>query len=731
MSSSSVPWDGTNIGSGPILLAGSSEGQGATFLVARLEGEQIHLPGANRLVEFVQVHDKEVFVGANLVPLAGGAEDQGSAAHSLIRACLRELAASSRWIELPLLDRLVRFARWDVDLRPRSLAALAGASGASPIEQFRAAYRSLQSASTSLLADAALPREPVFRLEGKPTGTVDLPGLVPLWEMPGEESAPLGVDVEFRGAVALAALQSPSDGAGLRLVPERLRALEERAEREYRRASELLARDELVREGFRWDRGDAAVLRNRRGFPETTDHLKTWLRGAADRLVDAQNRPAHLPRRPDGTPPLNPEHWGVWAGCDRSLWAWRHLYRTAELMRLGQRKELTVSPRYETLPALRSWEPNLAVYRRFGVRVFEPRPGHVFLAGRVCDLRLRCVAAVAVHQGYVARGQARLCNYLLRTRNPLDVVAEGLFIANEVRQARREQLPRQLPHDDKANDEINERTDEFREQAEGRFLEMCKQRSEEFRRWTRLVQALLDVTPLGLSNALLTALLRHDYGLDELAEPEVIRLIGLLAQEVAYELGPFLADRTEDVVGARLGMTSQEVLARFVDPDHLDTSGAAMRNALAGQGRRPLQLEAPTASTSSEETPRRADLYEHRTLTPGGRPTSRAGQSAVRQQEVLLAADEVMLEVAFALIDDGHRLLGLAGSEFVVEAPEGQAEQVCKDVSALASAAATATLNGLLTVRAIPRGEEPARTKTPVNLKKLPVPVIVRPSTTW
>jgi hypothetical protein len=563
----------------------------------------------------------------------------------------------------------------------------------------------------------------VFRLEGEPAGTVDLPGLVPLGGLSGEQSVPLGADVEFRGAMALAALQSPRDGGGLRAVPERLRALEERADREFRRTSEILYRDPQARECFRWEDGTRVVRRDKGGFPDKTAHLKTWLRDAIGRLADAQNRPAPVPRRPDGTPVFNPEHWGVWAGCDRSLWAWRQLYRMAELVRLSQRKELVVFPRYETLPALRSWEPNLAVYRRFGVRVFRPRPGHVFLAGRVRHLRLRCLAAVAVRQGYVATGQARLLNYLLRTHRPLWVAAKELFVANEVSRARRERLPGQLPHEDAI--------DECRRLAEARFLEMRKQRSEEFKSWTRLVKALLDVAPLGLADPPMTALLRHDYGLDELTEPEVGHLIGLLAQEVAYELGPFLTDRTEDTVGARRGMTSQEVLARFVRTDDLDTSGAAMRNVVGGQGRRPLRFEVPTVITPPGASPRRADLYEYRSLTPGGRPTIRATQSVVRQQEVRLAADEVMLEVAFALTDRRYRLLGLAGSEFVVEVAEGQAEQVCKDVNAQASAAATATLNGLPAVRAIPRGEEAARTKTPANLKQLPVPVIVRPATTW
>jgi len=48
----------------------------------------------------------------------------------------------------------------------------------------------------------------------------------------------------------------------------------------------------------------------------------------------------------------------------------------AEVARIAG-PEAVVRPRYETLPALRSMEPNLAVYRSLGVPVFCPRDGHM------------------------------------------------------------------------------------------------------------------------------------------------------------------------------------------------------------------------------------------------------------------------------------------------------------------------------------------------------------------
>jgi hypothetical protein len=49
----------------------------------------------------------------------------------------------------------------------------------------------------------------------------------------------------------------------------------------------------------------------------------------------------------------------------------------AEVARIAD-PEQVVHPRYETVPHLRSREPNLAVYRSLGVPVFRPRDGHVF-----------------------------------------------------------------------------------------------------------------------------------------------------------------------------------------------------------------------------------------------------------------------------------------------------------------------------------------------------------------
>ena len=65
----------------------------------------------------------------------------GSVVHDSIEAFLRERAAKSLWLELPLLDQLVRFAGRSHDLRPRPLEELGrGAESLCPIGRLRAAF---------------------------------------------------------------------------------------------------------------------------------------------------------------------------------------------------------------------------------------------------------------------------------------------------------------------------------------------------------------------------------------------------------------------------------------------------------------------------------------------------------------------------------------------------------------------------------------------------------------
>jgi len=482
----------------------------------------------------------------------------------------------------------------------------------------------------------------------------------------------LGNGVEVRGTIALGREAHLSrEQGGLRIDRYHLVDLRAQAWKNYKEASFLINRNSQAHACFAWD--GEVVNRTRGGYPEFNDiNLGDWLRSAANDLCDVHNQAASIPRRSDGRPSLNPEHWGIWPACNRSLWAWRQLLRMAEVIRLCDTKNDFVCPRYETLPSLRSMGPNLAVYRCLGVPIFRPRPGHIFLTGRISDLRARCLAAVCVARGYVAKGRARLFQYVLREPDSLTIAAAELYTA------------------------YNKRTVD-------QFAELQESTADEYFLWLWLTNALLETVPLGLPSSLLTVLLHLEYLLEELRELDVQKLQATLISHVACELGPFLDDGTADLVAARQGQTANEVTRRLVNFKHPETYGAGLRNSIQGQGRRRARIELAqdagagqaTGCRVSPRTTSRRSLFEYRAWTLGGGVTRRSSQATVRQEEVLRAADEVMLGVAYALVEKGFRLLGVAGGDFVVENPAASSQDVASLVGEIASGAAERVLPGL------------------------------------
>src|SRR2546422_570184 len=104
----------------------------------------------------------------------------------------------------------------------------------------------------------------------------------------------------------------------------------------------------------RWPGWRADPRRRTPREPSTTrTPPAAWLPQACHGPRDVQNGPPDVPRTADGRPPLNPEHWGFWAGCDKHLWAWREVFRMAEVARIA-RDETVIHPRYDTTPLLRS-----------------------------------------------------------------------------------------------------------------------------------------------------------------------------------------------------------------------------------------------------------------------------------------------------------------------------------------------------------------------------------------
>ena len=222
----------------------------------------------------------------------------------------------------------------------------------------------------------------------------------------------IGHGVEVRASIALA--QPNDDGVnqkGFSLDQPRLAELLVLAEREYQDVSAVLAQNPEAQPCFKWD--EKIVRLTKKRYPEVdSKKLCEWLNSTLHKLCDVQNQGAAVPRNANGHPVVNPEHWGIWPGCDRTLWAWRQVFRMAEVARIGNEGE-NVCPRYEILPALRSFGPNLTVYRQIGKPVFRPRDGHVFVVGKLFELRARSAVAVSVLGGYVHANTARLYQYVL------------------------------------------------------------------------------------------------------------------------------------------------------------------------------------------------------------------------------------------------------------------------------------------------------------------------------
>jgi hypothetical protein len=210
------------------------------------------------------------------------------------------------------------------------------------------------------------------------------------------------------------------------------------------------------------------------------------------------------------------------------------------------------------------------------------------------------------------------------------------------------------------------------------FFTLLKSDPEQYGDCLKRTNALLDTVLLGLPPNYLTSLIRNEYGLETLEEQDVKRLQQSLVHKVAHELQSFLEDATADVLASHLGLSANEELRRLVNAEDLDVTGPTLRNDLQKRRqRKPVMrlLQSAAVQPGPERTSLgRQDVYKYRGLTLGGQVTSRGALAAVRRQEVLLSAEEVMLAVEHELASSGYRPLGLAGNEFVLEVPAAEAD---------------------------------------------------------
>jgi hypothetical protein len=244
-----------------------------------------------------------------------------------------------------------------------------------------------------------------------------------------------GVGTEVRSAIAFAKLHRSSHASGLEIDRAQLPFLLARAGPEYEKACARLHHDAEARGCFVWE-NESRVRLAPNGQPEfDRAKLVVWLRMKSKLLCDAFKQTAPIPKNARGEPTTDPEHWGIWPACDRSLWAWRQMVRMAEVARVAEAGQFA-RPQYETLPWLRSQEPNLAVYRRLGAPIFRPRNEHIFLSGRVIDAKIRSLAAIISKHEYV--DWRRRGGFQLEFKNHPDMrraIARALYARNAVADA--------------------------------------------------------------------------------------------------------------------------------------------------------------------------------------------------------------------------------------------------------------------------------------------------------
>jgi hypothetical protein len=422
----------------------------------------------------------------------------------------------------------------------------------------------------------------------------------PQFQLPGHQ-------FEIWASVGLCQDRQP----GFLLDAEQLPALLARAQTQFQRASAILAKKPLVRSCVGWANGEVAC--DKGGYPVfKKERLAHWLADCCRHLCDSQNQPPDIPQRPDGGPSLNPEHWSIWAACDESLWAWRQVFRMAEISRMTRAGRI-IRPAYETVPLLRSLEPNLAVYRGLGVPVFRARRGQVLVAGKVLDLAQLCLVADCEKRGFLNHGRVI----------PLETAAAELC-------ARAAEASVGV----------------------GTSFEI-EQGMNPSRRWVGLAGALLETVPLGLPDRFIAAVLRHEYRL-ELTEPELLRYRRTI-QEIVNELWSVTQDGTFDLITQRLELTATEGVRRLMKPEFPEVAGRTLVNDLQRRrNRKPVMRlleEADSKLRSGTAPAARNQLYQQRALTLGGRVTCLGMTAAVRRQELRMAREEVML----------------AGDEFVLE----------------------------------------------------------------
>ena len=482
---------------------------------------------------------------------------------------------------------------------------------------------------------------------------------------------PLGIGIDVQAAIALGRPDRPA----LHLDSEQLDELRRMNDDRYRGASARLHGDTGAHSCFEWKKGSPGenlVARDKNGLPVyRRRQFKAWLQKTAKGLCDIHNMPAAIPQTLQGDLSSDPEQWDIWAGCQRSLQAWRDLERSAQLESHVTHTSI-MRPTFDVVPVLKSRAPNLVAVRSLGIPNFRPDAGHLFVIGTIPHLTVHCFAAV--HQGDRHFPRNRLVGYFLEEKNPISKIAGELYALAEGGFVPAAENEAEYIKRDQPSPSFESLTD--------RFADFEKGNPDIYWHWLEMTAILLEVMPLALPESLLGVLLEADYGLDVIKGSEITRLFGLLWGQVIYGIEDYLSGDVLRRLSPVLGLTPGKGVDLLAERKHVGTTDAALRNDLL-QKREGSPLWQFIRRARHEGTiagfPTDDEIIEkvlHRCgWTAAGRVIKSAHHLELRRQQVRLFADEVMKSIAYSLVAHGHNLTAVDGNQFVLEVPEADANK--------------------------------------------------------
>jgi hypothetical protein len=481
----------------------------------------------------------------------------------------------------------------------------------------------------------------------------------------------LGVGVDVRAAIALAS----SRNSPLTLDRDQIPDVCEKIERRFQDCSRRLYDDNTAQKCFHWQSSDPSnhlVELKAHGAPSTNERaLKAWLALRTAGLCDIRKEPVDLPLVPSHGPWHDHERWGIWAGCDPRLAAWQELCRAAQIKHILT-GEVAVKPTFVVYPSLQCNELNFGYLRRLGVPLLRPRPGHVFVIATLGQLKLRCFAAVCNAKIHSPRG--RLEGYFLASFvDPLDAIAAELFAETNGRL--KPATSDTAAQADLATTEIHIPTVRGRSEQ---FDNVRRSAPRVYLHYRSIAQALLELLPLGLPASRIATILQEVHGVGSFLGTDVERLQETVAQNVVYELKDFFHDDSFLRLMKVTGQTSSEsALWSEVDPRHIAPIVAKELQDRSRRGRVWDHIREVRRSRGSEDFPTDDQIVDrvlrYRVSTLAGRSVPPTSATGARRAQYLLAVDEVLKVVAYAVAAEGLQLVAVADDALLIEAPAVEA----------------------------------------------------------